>query len=98
MIEVIGQRYYIDLNELESFVELTDPPVIKDEEEEKDEDVGQRFSIIKFEIVKTMIEVVLTEREELDENLGIHSAKKTSIPFRLAFNTLLRHNIIKSLD
>ena len=45
-----------------------------------------------------MIEVVLTEREELDENLGIHSAKKTSIPFRLAFNTLLRHNIIKSLD
>ena len=40
MIEVLGQRYYIDLNELESFVELTDPPVIKDEEEEKDEDVG----------------------------------------------------------
>lgn len=101
MIEVLGNTYYMDLNELEKFVELPDEEVTKELEEgvEIEEDTkGQRFSIIKFEIVKTMIEVVLTEREEFDENLGSYQATKTSIPFRLAFNTLLRHNIIKSLD
>jgi len=97
MIDVLGHSYYVDLNELENFVELPDPPKVETKEE-IDEETGQRFSIIKFEIVKTMIEVVLTEREEFDENLGSYQAKKTSIPFRLAFNTLLRHNIIKSLD
>jgi len=73
-----------------------EPKEVKEEGEE--ESTGQRFSIIKFEIVKTMIEVVLTEREEFDESLGSYQATKTSIPFRLAFNTLLRHNIIKYID
>tara|TARA_B110000858_G_scaffold198532_1_gene266368 strand:+ start:11313 stop:11630 length:318 start_codon:yes stop_codon:yes gene_type:complete len=105
MIEILGHTYYIDLSELENFVELRDAtPSEKEKEKEEIEDVNddevplQRFSIIKYEVIKTMIEVVLTEREELDDNLGIHSAKSTSIPFRIAFNTLLRHNIIKYLD
>jgi hypothetical protein len=43
-----------------------------------------------------MLEVVLTEREEMDDNLGIRNSSKTlSIPFKFAFNTLLRHGIIK---
>jgi len=98
MIEVLGRTYYLDLNELEKFVELPDEEPKEVIEEGEEESTGQRFSIIKFEIVKTMIEVVLTEREEFDESLGSYQATKTSIPFRLAFNTLLRHNIIKSLD
>ena len=98
MIEVLGRTYYLDLNELEKFVELPDEEQKEVIEEGEEESTGQRFSIIKFEIVKTMIEVVLTEREEFDESLGSYQATKTSIPFRLAFNTLLRHNIIKSLD
>lgn len=98
MIEVLGRTYYLDLNELERFVELPDEEPKEVKEEGEEESTGQRFSIIKFEIVKTMIEVVLTEREEFDESLGSYQATKTSIPFRLAFNTLLRHNIIKSLD
>ena len=104
MIEILGHTYYIDLSELENFVELRDATPSEKEKEEKIEDVNddevplQQFSIIKYEVIKTMIEVVLTEREELDDNLGVYSAKNTSIPFRIAFNTLLRHNIIKHLD
>lgn len=94
MIDILGHTYYIDMDILESFVELKD--FKPSEEEDKDH---QHFSIIKFELIKMMIEVVLTERvEDLDENLGIHNAKSTSIPFRIAFNTLLRHNIIKYID
>lgn len=94
MIEFLGQMYYIDMDVLENFVEL------KNFEPSSDEDKDhQHFSIIKFELIKMMIEVVLTERlEDMDDNLGLHNAKNTSIPFRIAFNTLLRHNIIKYFD
>ncbi len=94
MIEFLGQMYYIDMDVLENFVELKD--FKPSEEEDKDH---QHFSIIKFELLKMMIEVVLTERvEDMDDNLGLYNTKSTSIPFRLAFNTLLRHNIIKYFD
>ena len=94
MIEILGHSYYIDMSSLEEFVELKD--FVPSSEDDKD---PQHFSIIKFELIKMMIEVVLTERlDDMDENLGIHNAKSTSIPFRIAFNTLLRHNIIKYFD
>ncbi len=94
MIEILGHQYYIDMSSLEEFVELKD--FVPTSEDDKDH---QHFSIIKFELIKMMIEVVLTERlDDMDENLGIHNAKSTSIPFRIAFNTLLRHNIIKYFD
>jgi hypothetical protein len=94
MIEFLGQMYYIDMDVLENFVELKNFEPSSDEDKEH-----QHFSIIKFELIKMMIEVVLTERlEDMDDNLGLHNAKSTSIPFRIAFNTLLRHNIIKYFD
>ena len=75
MIDILGHTYYIDMDVLENFVELKDfKPA---EEEDKDH---QHFSIIKFELIKMMIEVVLTERmDDMDENLGMHNAKSTSI-------------------
>ena len=102
MIEFLGHTYYIDLAGLEDFVELREAipseKENKNKDENEDENTLQQFSIIKYEVTKTMIEVVLTEREELDDNLGVHNVKNTSIPFRIAFNTLLRHNIIKYID
>jgi len=100
MIEFLGHTYYIDLAGLEDFVELREatPSEKENESENEDENTLQQFSIIKYEVIKTMIEVVLTEREEMDDNLGVHNSKNTSIPFRIAFNTLLRHNIIKYID
>ncbi len=46
---------------------------------------------------KVLIDVILTEREEIDENLGIHGAKNLTIPFKIAFNTLLINNILQKL-
>jgi hypothetical protein len=53
-----------------------------------------RINIIKFEMVKMLMEVILSENEELDEKLGIKSSSKTSIPFRIAFNSLLNKKLI----
>jgi hypothetical protein len=44
-----------------------------------------------------LIDVILTEREDLDEGLGAHAGKDLSIPFKIAFNTLLINNILKTL-
>ncbi len=57
----------------------------------------QQISVTRYDTFKNLIEVVLTEREELDENLGVHAAKNLTIPFKIAFNTLLINKIIKTL-
>ncbi len=44
------------------------------------------------------IEKVLNDYEDVDEELGVFSANKTSASFKLAFNTLLKNQIIKEED
>ena len=96
MLNFLGENYYIDVNEFEDQVSLINskyysPPASGETENE------QQISITRYETFKSLIEVILTEREELDENLGIHSAKNLTIPFKIAFNTLLMNKIIKKL-
>jgi hypothetical protein len=57
------------------------------------EDNTNQFSAIKYEMVKTLVEVIMSEHKEFDDNLGI-SKQELSIPFIIAFNTLLKHNIL----
>lgn len=95
MLEVLGESYYIDFFNLEENINI---PKSENSKVESEEDEGnQHISIVKYETIKMMLEVILTERDELDENLGIHNAKNLSLPFKIAFNTLLRHGIIKHL-
>jgi hypothetical protein len=53
--------------------------------------------VTRYETFKSLLEVILTEREELDEDLGIHGAKNLTIPFKISFNTLLINKILKKL-
>ncbi len=90
MINVLGQNYYLDLNELDNFIQIKNEELTGNTE---------TFSVIKFEVVKTMIEVIMTEREdEMDNNLGTYNQNKLSIPFKIAFNTLLMYNIEERED
>ena len=96
MLNFLGENYYIDVNEFEDQVSLINskyysPPASGETENE------QQISITRYETFKSLIEVILTEREELDENLGMHAAKNLTIPFKIAFNTLLMNKIIKKL-
>ena len=92
MINLFGEMYYIDFTQIEELIHIKNEPI--EGEESSDE---MTINIVTFDILKMMLEVVLTERDEVDENLGIRSAEKLSIPFKVAFNTLLRYNILKSL-
>jgi hypothetical protein len=94
MLKFLGENYYLDINELEKQVsyEKSVLPITGDTENS-----DQQISVTRYDTFKSLIEVLLTEREELDETLGIHGAKDLTIPFKIAFNTLLINNILKTL-
>ena len=96
MLEFLGENYYLDIDELEKQVsyEKSVLPVTLSGDTEQPE---QQISVTRYDTFKSLIEVLLTEREELDESLGIHGAKDLTIPFKIAFNTLLINNILKTL-
>jgi hypothetical protein len=90
MIKVLGENYYIDLDKVEEYLDMSD----QYSEGESSGNTETRINIIKFEMVKMLMDTVLTEHEEIDEQLGMKSSSNTSIPFRLAFNSLLNKKLI----
>lgn len=96
MLNFLGENYYLDIDELEKQVsyEKSILPVTTSGDTDIPE---QQISVTRFETFKLLIDVVLTEREDLDEGLGAHAGKDLSIPFKIAFNTLLINNILKTL-
>ena len=89
MIKVFGEMYYIDLKSVGTAVDL------KITEDSDGDDLT--INVVSFEVIKMMLEIIMTERDEIDETLGIRSIEKLSIPFKLAFNTLLKHEILKHI-
>ena len=79
MLKLFNEHYFIDIDEVEKFVNLEIVPLSGGTME-------QQIKYVKYEMVKMMMEVLMTEREDADEMLGNKSA--VSIPFKLAFNTL----------
>jgi hypothetical protein len=86
MLKLFNEHYFIDMNEIEDFVNLEIVTLSGGSNE-------QQIKFVKYEMIKMMMEVLMTEREDADEMLGNKSA--VSIPFKLAFNTLLNENILK---
>ncbi len=52
-----------------------------------------QVNLVRYEMYKTMVEILMTESEEVDETLGTKSSN-LSIPFKIAFNTLINKKII----
>lgn len=84
MLKILNEHYYIDLDLINDMVTFDSEPQSGGTE--------QHISVVKYEIIKVMIDVVLSETEETDETLGPKT--NASIPFKLAFNTLLNNKII----
>jgi hypothetical protein len=95
MLNVLGENYYIDLDEIENYLDMNEP-VVSDSSQYDEFSGGTetKINIIKFEMVKMLLDTVLTEQEIVDEKLGLKSNTNTSIPFRIAFNSLLNKKLI----
>jgi hypothetical protein len=86
---LMRENYYIDLDEIEKYVDMTDPIEFSGSSEMK-------INIIKYEMVKLLVEVILAEDLEPIDTLGLKKSKmNATVPFKLAFNSLLNKKIIK---
>lgn len=84
LFNTFGENYYIDLDKLEKEIELNPS-------------TGEtQFHLVKYEMIKMMVETIITETESVDEKLGPNNSELT-IPFKIAFNTLRVKNIINKL-
>jgi hypothetical protein len=90
MIKVLGENYYFDLDKIEEYLDMSNEIT----DEELSGSTEQKINIIKFEMVKILMDTILTEHEDIDEKLGMKSSTNTSIPFRLSFNSLLNKKLI----
>jgi hypothetical protein len=91
MIQVLGENYFIDLDEIENYLDMSQT----DDSEDSESGVTEtKINIIKYEMVKFLLETVLTEQEVVDEKLGMKSNSNVSIPFKIAFNSLLNKKLI----
>ena len=88
MIDIFGENYYLNIERIDAFCNLNS----KNQEEEE-----QKVSIMKYELIKMLSEVVLSEMNEIDDKLGVKGSRELSIPFKLSWNTLLRYNLIEKL-
>ena len=84
MFKVINENYYVDLDKIEDYTSL------------KSVSGETQVHFVKYETIKLMLEIILSEPEEIDEQMGFKSTS-TPIPFKLAFNTLLMKGIINKL-
>jgi len=84
MLKILGEHYYLDLDKIEEYINITPPTSASNE---------THISVVKYEMVKILTETILTENDEIDETLGTKSSS-LSVPFKIAFNTLLNKKII----
>jgi hypothetical protein len=87
MLKILGEYYYLDLDEIDNYLQ------IKDREPSPEPNDGIHISIVKYETIKLMLEVIMDEHGQIDEALAGRGSE-TTIPFKLAFNTLLNKKLI----
>ena len=90
MLKIFNEHYFIDIDEIDKFIQ------IKTSEPFTGETGENHISIVKYETVKLMLEIIMDEQEDVDDKLGTKGTNNLSIPFKLAFNTLLSKQLLKS--
>jgi hypothetical protein len=104
MLEVLGKNYYVDVDTIIEKCRPTYPSkevkkikkkLITEEKTSEDPEGGLELNVFKFEVFKACLERALNEYEEADEKLGVFAENSTSISFKIAFNTLVKYDILK---
>ena len=84
MFEILKENYYLDLDKIDDFTKF-------------DGDSGEtQIHLVKYETIKLMLDVIFSEQNEVDEEM-VFKSNDVTIPFKLAFNTLLIKGIINKI-
>lgn len=87
MFKLFNEEYFIDLDAMEKYIQIKQDVPISGTTE------GPTISIVKYEAIKLMLEVIMDGQDSIDESLG-NKSSEVPIPFKLSFNTLLNKKII----
>lgn len=87
MLKILNEHYYLDLDAIEKYTTAKPPKDYSGSAE-------NHISVVKYDMVKLLTDVLLTESEEIDETLGMKGANSLSIPFKIAFNSLLNKKLL----
>jgi hypothetical protein len=91
MLQLFGELYYLNLENIDKFVNVTNMSTTGTTEGE------EKIAFVKYEMVKIMTDVIMSETEDVDEKLGSKSSAQVTIPFKLAWNTMLFNKFIEKL-
>ena len=119
LLSIGNKKYYIDIDEVSESVKI-DPKVISgyikeafeaDEEFDGDFNPSTLINVPKYEMIKTMMEVVFSlgfqmeHESEMDETEKIihgivdgDNLESLPISFKIAFNTLIKNKLIKNYE
>ena len=106
LLQIGGKELYLDIDRLSEIVRVEQEPTpIKVNEGKDDVDVddpitdtsGLHIDVTKYEMYREMIGGIMMYNEEVDNKMGIVGLNNTTIPFKIAFNTLLMKGILKEL-
>ena len=89
MLKILGENYYFDIDVIENYINVEPPKDYSGAPQ-------NHISVVKYEMVKMMVETLIVENEEADETLGMKNSD-LSIPFRLDFNSLLYKKLINKI-
>jgi hypothetical protein len=106
LLEIGGKELYLDIDRLSEIVRIEQEPLpltVNEgqgdvEIEEPLSDAGSlHIDVTKYEMYREMIGALMMYNEEVDNKMGIVALNSTTIPFKIAFNTLLMKGILKEL-
>ena len=86
MLKILGDHYYLDLDKIEEFTTIKQPEDYTGMSE-------NHISVVKYDVVKILIEVLMSENGQIDETLGMKSNEMT-MPFKISFNSLLNKKLL----
>jgi hypothetical protein len=88
MVELFGKSYYIDVDG------ITDKCRTGNTIKEEDGSESLEINIFKYEIIKMCLERVLGEVDDIDEEMALFGKNNITVSFKIAFNTLIKNNIL----
>jgi len=95
MLEFMGKHYYLDVDKI---IEIC-RPLAGEETEQNGDDNGKKqieLNVFKFECYKSCVDRLLTEyqTEDEDDAMAAFTNKTTNVSFSIAFNTLVKNEIL----
>tara|TARA_B110000503_G_scaffold122966_1_gene188120 strand:+ start:49 stop:369 length:321 start_codon:yes stop_codon:yes gene_type:complete len=102
LLEICGKELYFDVDRLSDICKIEEDEPNEDQMEDDDviplmENIGIQIDVTKYEMYREMIGALLMYNEQIDNKMGMIGLNSTTVPFKLAYNTLLMKGILKEL-